>query len=105
MDKEIAQIANMKKPLTPDERQQFDVQYASQRRNPTTALILSLCLGGVGIDRFYIGHTGLGIGKLCTLGGIGVWALIDLFLIMEASRQVNMERAEQIQQSLILMRT
>ena len=47
----------------------------------TTALILSILLGGLGIDRFYLGHTGLGVAKLLTLGGCGIWALIDLILI------------------------
>lgn len=47
----------------------------------TTALILSILLGTLGIDRFYLGYTGLGIAKLLTLGGCGIWALIDLVLI------------------------
>ncbi|MCF8588246.1 NINE protein [Gordonia liuliyuniae] len=46
-----------------------------------TALLLSVFLGGLGIDRFYLGYTGLGVAKLVTLGGCGIWALIDLVLI------------------------
>jgi len=46
-----------------------------------TALLLSIFLGGLGIDRFYLGYTGLGIAKLLTLGGCGIWSLIDLILI------------------------
>ena len=58
-------------------------------KNPTTALILSLFLGGLGVDRFYIGDTGLGVGKLLTCGGVGIWTIIDWFLIMKATRENN----------------
>lgn len=42
--------------------------------------LLSLFLGNLGIDRFYLGQIGLGIGKLVTCGGCGVWALVDLII-------------------------
>jgi TM2 domain-containing membrane protein YozV len=45
------------------------------------ALLLSIFLGSLGIDRFYLGYTGLGILKLITCGGFGVWWLVDLILI------------------------
>lgn len=46
-----------------------------------TAVVLSFIVGTFGIDRFYLGYTTLGILKLITLGGCGIWALIDLILI------------------------
>lgn len=46
-----------------------------------TTLLLSIFLGGLGVDRFYLGYTGLGIVKLLTFGGCGIWSLIDLVLI------------------------
>ena len=46
-----------------------------------TAMLLSFFLGGFGIDRFYLGYNGVGVAKLLTLGGCGVWALIDFVLI------------------------
>ena len=46
-----------------------------QFKDPTIVLILSIFLGSFGIDRFFIGDMGLGIGKLLTGGGCGVWLL------------------------------
>ena len=45
------------------------------------ALLLSIFLGELGIDRFYLGKIGTGILKLITFGGLGIWWLIDLILI------------------------
>lgn len=52
-----------------------------------TALLLSIFVGGLGVDRFYVGHVGLGVAKLLTFGGLGVWALVDLILF--ATRSVK----------------
>ena len=48
----------------------------------TTLLILSVLLGGLGVDRFFSGHIGLGVLKLITIGGCGIWALIDIMMIV-----------------------
>lgn len=86
-----------------DDSQANQVIAAANVKNPTTALILSIFLGGFGVDRFYIGHTGLGIGKLLvtlllpivTLGislfFSWIWIVVDWFLIMNATKAANLE--------------
>ena len=51
------------------------------------ALLLSVFLGYLGIDRFYIGRTHSAIVKLCTLGALGVWWLSDIILIAAEYRK------------------
>jgi len=55
------------------------------QRKWMTALLLSLFAGSLGVDRFYLGYTGLGVAKLCTVGGCGIWYLIDLVKIVTGS--------------------
>jgi TM2 domain-containing membrane protein YozV len=49
-----------------------------------------------GIDRFYVGDTTMGVLKLLTCGGMGIWTVIDWFLIMDAAKQKNAEKLMQI---------
>jgi TM2 domain-containing membrane protein YozV len=58
---------------------------AKEKKNFLTALILSILVGSLGVDRFYLGYVGLGILKLITLGGCGIWWLIDVILIATKS--------------------
>ena len=50
-------------------------------KSKTTALILSILVGGLGVDRFYLGYTGMGILKLLTGGCFGILYLIDIINI------------------------
>ena len=62
-----------------------------QMKDPTISLILSILVGGYGVDRIYIGDVGLGVLKLLTCGGCCIWWLIDIFLIMDRTREKNLE--------------
>jgi TM2 domain-containing membrane protein YozV len=66
--------------------------HAIQFKDPIITLVLSLLTGNLGIDRFFIGDTGLGVAKLITCGGLGIWTIIDWFLIMNATREKNFAR-------------
>ena len=83
-------------PMVKERLEQLDDPMANtllaQLKDPTISLVLSILLGGYGIDRIYIGEVGLGILKLLTCGGLGVWWLIDLFLIMERTRENNLNQ-------------
>lgn len=60
------------------------------KRDYAAALLLSIFLGWLGIDRFYVNHVGLGLLKLFTLGLFGFWWLIDIILF--ATKNINYVR-------------
>jgi len=52
-----------------------------QQKDWLTTLLLAIFLGGLGVHRFYTGHTVYGVIQLLTGGGCGIWWLIDILLI------------------------
>lgn len=50
-------------------------------KNQLVALLLAILVGGLGIHRFYLGYTTIGIIQLLTLGGCGIWSLVDIIRI------------------------
>ena len=59
----------------------------AEGKSQIIALVLVALLGGLGIHRFYLGYTWQGVVQLLTLGGCGVWALIDLVRIITGDLQ------------------
>ena len=49
--------------------------------NWVLALVMSVAFGTLGVDRFIMGHIWLGILKLITFGGLGIWWIVDVILI------------------------
>jgi TM2 domain-containing membrane protein YozV len=69
----------------------FSLLQSLSYKNPTTLLIISILLGSLGVDRFMLGQTGLGILKLITCGGGGIWTIVDWFLIMGKAKEANFQ--------------
>ena len=57
-------------------------QYNAQQKDWLTTLLLCIFLGGLGVHRFYTGHTAIGVVQLLTAGGCGIWVLVDLIMII-----------------------
>lgn len=58
-----------------------EIPWVFSDREWLVTVLISFFVGALGIDRFYLGYTGLGFAKLLTVGGLGIWALIDCILI------------------------
>lgn len=79
----------VKQHLESMDESQIDSLIFINYKDPLWAIIFSLLFGGLGIDRFYIGDVGLGLAKLLTCGGLGIWTIIDWFLIMGKTKEKN----------------
>lgn len=82
-------ISYIKEKLMAIDENKSAVISSMQFKSPTTALILAIFLGCLGVDRFYLGKTGSGIVKLLTCGGVGIWTFIDWFLVTNATKKTN----------------
>ncbi len=83
------QILVIKDRLLALDDSKFALISALEYKDPTTILIISIFAGGLGIDRFMLGDTGLGVLKLLTAGACGIWTIIDWFLIQGRTREQN----------------
>ena len=63
--------------------------------DPTMLGLLTVFLGFTGFDRFYLHRTGLGILKLITLGGLGLWWLIDIYLCLSGKAKYGKNRVNE----------
>ena len=82
--------------LSDQQKTLFLLRYSLSHKDRTTALILSVLFGMLGVDRLYVGDYVIGAVKLLTLGACGIWWLIDLFLIQERVDDFNRTLAAKI---------
>lgn len=61
-------------------------------KDPTTMLLISLFLGGLGVDRFMLGETGMGVLKLFTCGLCGILTIVDWFTISKKTKEMNYQK-------------
>ena len=78
--------------LSDKQRLQFDMQYQSEAKDPTIALICSL----FGVFHFYMGQIGLGIVMIVTGWGCGIWGIIVLIGAKKAAEQHNLALTQRL---------
>ena len=88
---ESHQIDYVREKLLNLDEQQWKALQMTQFKDPTLVLIISLLGGNLGIDRFFLGDTGLGLAKLLTCGGLGIWVIVDWFLINGIAKEMNLQ--------------
>ena len=82
-------IMLIKERLLALDEQRFQMVSMIELKDPTTLLLISIFIGGLGIDRFMIGDTGMGILNLLTGGCCGVLTIIDWFTISKKTKELN----------------
>lgn len=93
------ELLSIMKTVPPTQLDSFIGRFNAQAKNPTAIFGFSVFLGNWGIDRFVLGHVLLGILKLITLGGLGIWTIVDWFLVGGIAREMNIELARNIARS------
>nr|WP_314650578.1 TM2 domain-containing protein [uncultured Porphyromonas sp.] len=74
---------------------QFLVLNGIELMDPTVLLLVSIFGGYLGIDRFLLGNITMGVLKLITAGGCGIWTVVDWFQIQDKARQKNFDTLAQ----------
>lgn len=85
-------ITQLRDTLKEMEEEKFSSVSAVELKDPTTLLLISIFLGGLGIDRFMIGDTGMGVLKLLTAGCCGILTIIDWFTIQKKTKELNFNK-------------
>lgn len=82
-------IVDIREKLAALDDEKFNIVSTAELKDPTTILLLSIFLGELGIDRFFIGDIGMGVLKLLTGGLCGILWIIDMCTIQKKTRDLN----------------
>lgn len=82
-------IMYLKDKLKTIDEEKFSLISTAELKDPTTILLVSIFLGSLGIDRFMIGDTGMGVLKLLTAGCCGILTIIDWFSMQKKTKDLN----------------
>ena len=85
-------IMYIKEKLTDMDESKLTMLQTIELKDPTTILLVSIFLGGLGIDRFMLGDTGMGILKLLTGGVCGILTIIDWFTVSNKTKELNFNK-------------
>lgn len=79
----------IKEKLLAMDESKFSMISTVELKDPTTILLISIFLGALGIDRFMLGDTGMGILKLLTGGCCGILTIVDWFTVSKKAKETN----------------
>lgn len=86
------QIPFLKQKLLDASDDKLTLVQCTEFKDPTTILIISILIGGLGIDRFMLGDTGMGVLKLLTCGLCGILTIIDWFTVTKRTKEKNINK-------------
>lgn len=85
-------VVYLKEKLSTMDDEKFSMISTVELKDPTTILLISIFLGSLGIDRFMLDDTGMGILKLLTWGCCGILTIIDWCTISQKTKEVNFNK-------------
>lgn len=85
-------IVYIREKLKDIDEEKFSLLSAVSYKDPTTILLVSIFVGGLGIDRFMLGDTGMGVLKLLTGGLCGIMTIIDWFTSSKRTKEQNFNK-------------
>ena len=92
-------IVFIKQKMQEVDDEKFSLISALEYKDPMTILLVSIFVGSLGIDRFMLGDTGMGILKLLTMGLCGVLTIVDWCTVQKKAKDVNFQNLMMILQA------